>query len=247
MNLMQIGIIGGTGRMGRGLALRLVKNHDIYIGSRFIDRAIKTSNELTEIARGFYRDNMKGKVKGELNHNVIKNSEIILVTLPFSTTTQLLSELKMYFNSQQIVVSPVVPMKKKEKIFVYTPIPIEKTDSNETKSAAELIQDVIKPTQVVSAFHTVPAAYMNNLDAALNIDVFISSDYESASKKVARLICEIPNLRPLIIGPLCNSRLIESLTPLLLNTAILNNLVDPSIRIVPWLPTSYETCERITS
>jgi predicted dinucleotide-binding enzyme len=109
---MQIGIIGGTGRMGRGLALRFIKNHDICIGSRLLDRAIKTSNELTKIAQGFYRDNIKGIIKGELNYNAIKNSEIILVTIPYSTTTQMISESKMYFNSQQIVVSPVVPMKK---------------------------------------------------------------------------------------------------------------------------------------
>jgi hypothetical protein len=37
-----------------------------------------------------------------------------------------------------------------------------------------------------------------------------------------------------------NSKLVESITPLLLNAAILNDLKDPSIRIVPWLPSDFE-------
>ncbi len=115
------------------------------------------------------------------------------------------------------------------------------------KSAAELIQEFIKPTPVVSALHTVPAAYLNNLDAVLNIDVFVAGNDHSAINRIAKLICDIPNFRPLKVGPLQNSRLIESITPLLLNTDILNNLKDPSIRVIPWIPTSYETCEHITS
>jgi predicted dinucleotide-binding enzyme len=50
------------------------------------------------------------------------------------------------------------------------------------------------------------------------------------------LVCDIPGLRPLKVGPLENSKWVESLTPLLLNAAILNKLHDPSIRIVPWTP-----------
>ena len=48
-----------------------------------------------------------------------------------------------------------------------------------------------------------------------------------------------PNLRVLRVGPLSNSRFVESITPLVLNAAILNNLKDPSIRIVPWFPLDF--------
>jgi len=41
------------------------------------------------------------------------------------------------------------------------------------------------------------------------------------------------------VGPLSNSRMVESITPLLVNAAILNNLKDPSIRIVPWFPSDF--------
>jgi NADPH-dependent F420 reductase len=244
---LKIGIIGGTGHMGGGLALRWAKNHDLIIGSRFSDKARKTAKELTEIARGFYQDKMHGSINGALNSTAIKKSETVVITLPPAATFSLISEFRLFFNANQIVVSTVVPMKKKENFYVYTPLSVKDTATDEVKSAAELIQELIKPTPVVSTFHTVPAAYLNKLDAVLNIDVFVASNDDSATKRVAKLICDIPNFRPLKVGPLQNSRLIESVTPLLLNTAILNNLKDPSIRVVPWIPTSYETCEHMTS
>ena len=81
---------------------------------------------------------------------------------------------------------------------------------------------------------------MNNIDSVMNIDVLVASNYDPAVALASKLIRDIPNLRPLNVGPLENSRLIESLTPLLLNAAILNNLQDPSIRVVPWMPSSFE-------
>jgi predicted dinucleotide-binding enzyme len=86
----------------------------------------------------------------------------------------------------------------------------------------------------------VPAGYLNNIDSVLNIDVLIASDHANATATVSDLIRDMPNLRPLRVGPLANSKLIESLTPLLLNAAILNKLREPAIRIVPWMPKSFE-------
>jgi NADPH-dependent F420 reductase len=244
---LKIGIIGGTGQMGRGLALRWAKKHDLIIGSRSSDKARKTAKELNNIARGFYQNRMHGNIKGALNSTAIKETKMVVVAIPPAATFPFISEFREYFNPKQIVVSTVVPIKKREKFYVYTPISVKGVARDEGKSAAELIQELVKPTPVVSTLHTVPAAYLNNLDAVLNIDVFVSSNDDSATKRVAKLICDIPNFRPLKAGPLQNSRLIESITPLLLNTAILNNLKAPSIRVIPWLPTSYETCEHITS
>ncbi len=111
-----------------------------------------------------------------------------------------------------------------------------------TNPPAELIQEIIKPTNVVSALHTVPASYLSNLEETQDIDVFVAGNEEAAVSTISKLICEIPNLRPLRVGPLENSRAIESMTPLLLNVATLNNLKDPSIRIVPWIPPAYGAC-----
>jgi predicted dinucleotide-binding enzyme len=104
------------------------------------------------------------------------------------------------------------------------------------RSAAEIIQGVVESSKVVSAFQTVPASYLSNIDATLNIDVLIAGDDELSLAKVSNLIRDIPNLRPLKVGPLENSKFIEAITPLLLNVAVLNGLQDPTIRVVPWIP-----------
>jgi hypothetical protein len=59
-----IGILGGTGNMGRGLAIRWALKHDVVIGSRSSDRASEIAKDLENIARGFYQAEMKGSIKG---------------------------------------------------------------------------------------------------------------------------------------------------------------------------------------
>jgi NADPH-dependent F420 reductase len=152
-----------------------------------------------------------------------------------------MTELKAYLHPKQTIVSNVVSMAKRKGLFCYTPLSGgEETGQYLGKSAAEVIQQIVELTPVVCAFQTVPAAYLNNIDCVMNIDVLVASNHASAVAVVSKLIFDIPNLRPLNVGPLENSRFIESLTPLLLNAAILNNLQDPSIRVVPWMPASFE-------
>lgn len=72
----------------------------------------------------------------------------------------------------------------------------------------------------------------------MNVDVLIVGDDDLSLAITSKLVRDIPNLRLLRVGPLENSKWIESLTPPLLNAAILNGLHDPTIRVIPWMPTS---------
>jgi NADPH-dependent F420 reductase len=229
---MKICILGGTGNMGTGLSIRWVQRHDIYIGSRSRERAQGIAATLMRIAKGFYQNNMAGSITGLENPEAIKEAEIIIVTIPPEVTVQFLSDLKNFMHEDQVVVSTVVPMKRRKKLFYFESLDTDEED----KSAAEIIQEIVKPIPVVSGFQTVPATYLNNIDAVLNIDVLLASDDDNAVLKVSELVRDIANLRPLKVGPLNNSKFIEAITPLLLNAAILNDLHDPSIRIVPWIP-----------
>jgi NADPH-dependent F420 reductase len=237
---MKIGIIGGTGNMGTGLAIRLGLKHDILIGSRSLDKAQKIAKERQDIAKGFYQDQIKGSFQGVLNSTAVNKTDVVIVSLPSKAIVPTLTELKEYLNPKQTIVSNVVPMVKKDKLFRYAPLSNEEKCQYSGKSAAEVIQEIVEPIPVVCAFQTVPAAFLNNCDSILNIDVLIASNNDAAIALVSKLIRDIPNLRPLNVGPLDNSRFIESLTPLLLNASILNNLQTPSIRVVPWIPTSFE-------
>lgn len=225
---MRIGIIGGTGNMGRGLAVRFVKRHRVEIGSRRREKAEKTARSLMDYARGFYQKEMEGEPHGCLNREAMK-AEIVIVTLPPRGVIPTLKGAS--FHEEQIVISTVVPMERKGRLYHYQPL-----ETGVERSASEAIQELVRPARVVAAFQTIPAVYLYNLDAIMNLDVLIAGDDELALTVVSKLVREIPNLRPLRCGPLENSRWIEALTPLLLNAAILNGLHEPSIRIVPWLP-----------
>ena len=236
---MKIGILGGTGNMGRGLTVRWAVKHDIILGSRTLEKAQVIAKELENIARGFYQADMKGSIRGALNADAVKEAEVIVVTLPPDAVIPSMMELKQFMNPKQIAVSTVVAMRKKKGLFCCTTLSAKELGISEDNSAAEVIQAIIKPTPVVSAFQTVPAAYLSNIDSVLNLDVLIASDDELAVSIIAKLVRDIPNLRPLRVGPLENSKWIESITPLLLNAAVLNNLQEPSLRVVPWMPASY--------
>ena len=237
---MKIGILGGTGNMGRGLAIRLALKHDIFIGSRSLDKAQRIAKERQDVARGFYQDQIQGSFQGVLNSTAVNKADVVIVSLPSKSIVPTLTELKEYLNPKQTIVSNVVPMVKKDRLFRYSPLSNEEKCQYSGKSAAEVIQEIVEPIPVVCAFQTVPAAYLNNCDSILNIDVLIASNNDDAIALASKLILDIPNLRPLNVGPLDNSRFIEALTPLLLNASILNNLQTPSIRVVPWMPTSFK-------
>lgn len=226
--------------MGRGLTIRWALKHDILIGSRSLDRARAVGREQENIAKGFHQADFKGSIKGVLNGDAVKKSEVVVVTLPSEAIVQTMTELKEHLRPNQVVISTVVSMTKIKGLFHYAPVSGGAISPYQGRSAAEVIQEIVEPTPVVTGFQTVPATYLNNIDSVMNIDVLIAGNNDAAIKLFSKLISDIPNLRPLHVGPLDNSRLIESLTPLLLNAAVLNNLQDPSIRVVPWMPASFE-------
>ena len=235
---MRIGIVGGTGSMGRGLALRWALMHDVWLGSRRIEKAETVSREYESVARGFYGNRMKGSIKGVLNSDIPPLVEVVVVTLPPRYAIDTVRQIKEKLTPQHVIISTIVPMAKEGKLFTYSPI-VASGKTGLEKSAAELVAEEVGNVPVISAFQTVPASYLGDLDSILNVDVLLSGHDERALQTATKIIHDIPNLRALRVGPLSNSKMVESITPLLLNAAILNNLKDPSIRIVPWFPSDF--------
>ncbi len=224
--------------MGKGLALRWALMHDVWLGSRRIEKAEAVSREYESVARGFYGNRMKGSIKGVVNTDIPPLVEVVVLTLPPKHAIETVKTIKDKLTSQHVVVSVIVPMAREGKLFTYSPVVVGGKADYE-KSAAELVAEEIGNIPVVSAFQTVPASYLRDLDSVLNVDVLVSGQDEHALQTVARMTHDIPNLRALRVGPLSTSKMVESITPLLINAAILNNLKDPSIRIVPWFPSDF--------
>ncbi|MDM7933852.1 MAG: NADPH-dependent F420 reductase, partial [Methanothrix sp.] len=87
-------------------------------------------------------------------------------------------------------------------------------------------------TRIASAFHTIGAAALQDMERELEADVMVCSDDQEALDLVFELTRQIKSLRPLDAGPLEASSMVESLTPMLLNLAKRNRIRDPGIRVV---------------
>jgi NADPH-dependent F420 reductase len=113
----------------------------------------------------------------------------------------------------------------KQKLCSYTP--------PEQGSAARHICSVLPPeARVVVAFQTLPAPRLADLDDPLGFDAIVCGDDEEAKKVVMGLVSDLGDVRPLDGGGLEEAKLVESLTPLLINLAIKNKTKPLSIKFV---------------
>lgn len=223
---MKIGIIGGTGGMGKGFALRWCVNHDVLIGSRDAIKAAQTALEYSKNATELY-GSVKGKITGNDNVSIAKESDVLVLSIPYenidSTCPAILSNTK----DSCIVISPIVPMTKTDSGFEFISF-IEKKPS-----AFEMVQKHMKDkTKLVAAFHTVSEKKLVDPSLVLDFDIFICGDDQKAIEIVSGLVKEIKNLRPLLLGPGSLSYLAEVATPILLNAMIRNKMKNPGLKIV---------------
>ncbi|MBE0633934.1 NAD(P)-binding domain-containing protein [Candidatus Bathyarchaeota archaeon] len=83
---MKICILGGTGEMGSGLAIRWALKHEILIGSRSTEQAEETAKRLKGLAVGFYQEQLQGSFTGMTNEEAVKQAEIIVICFPAKAT-----------------------------------------------------------------------------------------------------------------------------------------------------------------
>jgi len=204
---MIIAILGGTGKLGKGLALRLaLAGYDVIIGSRDEGKAQSKAVE--------YSDICGCTIKGFTNRDAVERCDVAILSIPWNEVLDFVREHKDLL-VDKIVVSPVVPMIKQNNMMVYNP---------PNNSMAEEIASILGNEKVVSAFQNVPAKRFSNLNETPEFDVIVCGDSPDSKSIVMEIINSIKNLRALDGGPLSNSRIVESLTPLLINISNLNKI-----------------------
>lgn len=226
---MKIGIVGGTGGMGEGFALRWCTNHQIVIGSRDKNKASEVANNYMKIAQEFYKEKMTegGGISGDNNFDLVKDLDILILSIPYETINDTCSKLSQDISDSCIIISPIVPMKWTEKGFRYIPFEEGK------KTAAELVADNFKSrSRIVSAFHTISEVKLKKLELTLDADTYICGDDTSIVEKIKELVSEIQGLRPIYLGELSMTYQAEVLTPMLLNGAKKNKLKNPGLKLV---------------
>ena len=220
---MKIAIIGGTGDQGLGLALRFVKaGEDVIIGSRDVKKAENAVNIINEMLE----DEEISNIRGSTNIDAAKDGDIILLTVPLQAQIITLRSIKEYIGDK-IVIDATVPLdgclggKPTRYVDVWQGSAAERT--------AELLENT--NAKVVSAFNNISAASLLNIKNDVDCDCLVSSDNEEARKEVMALAEKIPNVRSLDCGPLENARIVEKITPLLINLNIRNKIKLAGLRI----------------
>jgi NADPH-dependent F420 reductase len=211
---MVFGILGGTGKAGTGLALRLMKaGQRFVIGSRDGARAREKAAELARAG--------SAEVEGGTNREAAERGDIVIVAVPFAGHRELLEELRDVL-SQKIVVDAVVPIDFKAR-HPYAPPP--------EGSAAEEAQAVLGPAaKVVAALHHIAAHELATVDHAIDSDGLLAGDDAAAKERVADLL-RLLGVRPVDAGGLKNAPILESITPLLIEINKRHKIKSSGIRI----------------
>jgi len=223
---MKIGIIGGTGGMGKGFALRWSKNHEVMIGSRDVERASSSATEYTNLAKEAYGE-INGKITGNDNVSVAKESQVLVLSIPYDNIDAICSQILSEINDDCIVISPIVPMTKTDVGFECVAIKENKPFSHQTVE-----KHMKDKTKLVSAFHVISEKKLVNPTLSLDYDIFVAGDDKESVQVVNDLINEIEGLRPIYLGPGALAYLVEMSTPLLLNAMIRNKMKNPGIKII---------------
>jgi NADPH-dependent F420 reductase len=206
---MEIAILGGTGDIGEGLALRWGRDtdHAITVGSREAERARETAAD--------YRARIEERghaatVDGAANPEAAAGADVVVAGVPpyhVADTVEAVAE-----SLSGVLVSPAVGMQRDEAGMHY--------HRPGAGSVAAVAADAApEDVPVVGAFHPIPAHRLADLDADLGLHVPVVADDDDARETVIGLADAIEGLVGLDGGPLANAPEIEGLTPLLINLA----------------------------
>jgi NADPH-dependent F420 reductase len=202
INDLNVGLIGGTGEEGRGLALRwAMAGAQVKIGSRSAERAREAANELNQIIG-------RETVGFAENREAVAGADFVLLTVPFEHAAESLEAHRSDFREGAILIDITVPVAF-EKGARYLELP-------EGSASEHLRARLPEQVPIVAAFKTEPAHLLMDPHETLDCDVFVASDAKEAKARVIEAIRFIEGLRPVDAGVLANARTIERMTVLLI-------------------------------
>jgi 8-hydroxy-5-deazaflavin:NADPH oxidoreductase len=199
-------IVGGTGALGFGLALRLAgAGVPVVIGSRRTESAGESARKLRQRVP-------HAEVEGLQNAEAAARGPVVVLTVPFRAQSENLGNLASALRPGQVLVDATVPLAAAVSGRATRLLGVPQG------SAAQQAQEMVpEGVVVVSALHTVSAAGLSDLGHELDEDVPVTGDSREAKRQVAELIGRIPRLRPVDCGRLEAARMVEGLTPLLIS------------------------------
>lgn len=194
---INVAIVGGTGSLGSGLALRLAApGVRVIIGSRDREKA-------KSVVESLRKSLTRGALEGETNQEAVKEAEFVVIAVPYEGHATTVAQLKGQL-AGKTVIDAVVPLKKGR--------PFVPPAGSALLEAQQILGD---EAPVVGALHNISAVDLQSADAALG-DVLVCGDNEAAKQKVMEIIRRI-GARSFDAGPAANAYVIEGLTGVLIS------------------------------
>jgi NADPH-dependent F420 reductase len=212
---MRVAILGGTGDVGEGLALRWGRDtdHAVAVGSRDAERAAAAAAEYRErlADRGH-----EATVESGTNEAVAAGADAVVLAVPPYNVGDTVEAVADALDGGTVLVSPATGMRRDEDGFHYH----RPGAGSVTRVAADAAPEGVP---VVGCFHNLAAGRLADLDAELGVDTLVLADDDDARETVTALAEGIDGLRALSAGGLANAAEVEALTPLLINVASSND------------------------
>jgi 8-hydroxy-5-deazaflavin:NADPH oxidoreductase len=201
-----VAIIGASGALGFGLALRLARaGVPIAIGSRKLQRAQETIERARALVPG-------GSFSAHENAAAVQDAAAVILSVPFRNQAETLAELRRTLSTGQLLIDATVPLaaaaggKATRMLGVW-----------QGSAAQQALEIAPSGVRVVSALHTISAASLADLDHPLEQDVLLCGDSPEDKREAAGLIELVEGLRCVDCGGLEMARITESLTALLIS------------------------------
>ena len=203
MSVSPVTIVGATGDLGFGLALRLAHaGVPVVIGSRDAGRAAEAAERVREAVPG-------ADAQGLANPDAAAAADTVVLSVPFASQASTLRSIRDALKPGTLLLDVTVPLAAAVGGRPTRTLIVPQG------SAAQQAQELVPAgVAVVSGLHTVAAKHLAELEHPLDEDVLIAGDDRDAKARVAALIKRIPGLRPIDAGRLETARITEQLTAL---------------------------------
>ncbi len=199
---MSIGILGGTGPAGRGLAARLASvGMQPVIGSRSADRAHEVRDQLVAAWPGRSLD-----IRAADNQEAA-GCDLVVVATPWDAVTDVVRPLAATLEGK-VVISMANALQRMGGEF--TALLLARG------SIAANVQAAAPGALVAAAMHHLPAKALGDIDHPIESDVLVCSDHPRATEETMELLSKLPSLRPLDAGPLSSAAPIEAFTAVMI-------------------------------
>jgi len=196
---MRIGIVGGTGKQGSGLAVRWARaGHTVVLGSRDAAKAKARAAELA--ASGL-------AIEGTDNVSAAREGEVVVLTVPYESHAETVHGVAEA-SAGKVFVDVTVPLK---------PPKVSRVQLPAGQAAALEAQAILGASgKVVATLHHVSSTHLADPLHVIECDVLVAADDPGAKATAIALVRDL-GLRALDAGPLVNAIALESLTPVLIH------------------------------